>query len=339
MALVLLNKMLRHVCVRLPWQEVVSLSMQETLHHQAPDKREAADGLRESAFLDAVSPSMKAVEEVIRELAHSSVPVLLIGEKGTGKRTMAERIHLAAGREKLQFCFEPCASLVPERLSALATSAATLYLEEICELSAECQVLLPELLGRPNGNGSGSGKVRVICGSSHDVEGNVRSGAFREDLYYRLSGVCLRIPPLRQRKEDIPGLVDYFLSRYSAWYGRPIPPLSDATRQLLTGYSWPGNLPELEEATRAIVAVGNEAVVMGGLRSLLKRADHLPDGEKVSLKDAARAASREAEKELILKVLARTRWNRRRAAQELQISYKALLYKLKQIGFSEYGTT
>jgi two-component system response regulator AtoC len=212
-------------------------------------------------------------------------------------------------------------------------------LEEICELSAECQALLPELLGRLNGNGSVMGKVRVICGSSHDVEPRVRNGTFREDLYYRLSGVCLRIPPLRQRKEDIPGLVDFFLARYSASFGRPFPSLSDATRRLLTSYSWPGNLPELEEAMRAIVAVGNEAVIMDGLRSLLKRTDHLADGEKVSLKDAARAASREAEKELILKTLTRTRWNRRRAAQELQISYKALLYKLKQIGFSEYGTT
>jgi len=314
--------------------------MQETLQQKDPDQRESGEiGLREAAFLDAVSPSMRAVEEVIRELSHSSVPVLLIGEKGTGKRTMAERIHVAAGRQESQFCSESSERLIPERLNELAASPVTLYLEEICDLSAECQALLPELLGRPNGNGSSNRKVRVICGSSHDVEPRVRNGTFREDLYYRLSGVCLRIPPLRQRKEDIPGLVDFFLARYSASFARPFPSLSEATRRLLTSYSWPGNLPELEEATRAIVAVGNEAVVMDGLRSLLKRTDHLSDGEKVSLKDVARAASREAEKELILKALTRTRWNRRRAAQELQISYKALLYKLKQIGFNEYGTT
>jgi two-component system response regulator AtoC len=92
----------------------------------------------------------------------------------------------------------------------------------------------------------------------------------------------------------------------------------------------------LKEATRAIVALGDEALAMGGLRSLLRRTDQA-NGEKISLKDAARAASREAERELILQVLAKTRWNRRRAAQELQISYKALLYKLKQIGYEEYG--
>jgi len=159
-------------------------------------------------------------------------------------------------------------------------------------------------------------------------------------LYYRLSGVCLRIPPVRQRKEDIPQLITFFLTRYSESFHRPIPILSVATQHLLFDYSWTGNLRELEAVARAIVAVGDESVAMGGLRSLLTSSNnHKSNGEKVSLKDAARAASREAERELILKVLTRTRWNRRRAAQELQISYKALLYKLKQIGCEEYGAT
>jgi two-component system response regulator AtoC len=158
-------------------------------------------------------------------------------------------------------------------------------------------------------------------------------------LYYRLSGVCLRIPPLRQRKDDIAQLMGFFLQRYSEAYHRPVPVLSPATQKLFLEHSWPGNLPELEGAARAIVAVGNESVAMGGLRSMLTRGDNRTNGEKTSLKEASRAASREAERELILKVLTRTRWNRRRAAQELQISYKALLYKLKQIGYSEYGAS
>ena len=131
----------------------------------------------------------------------------------------------------------------------------------------------------------------------------------------------------------------FFLGRYSEVFHRPVPPLSAPTQQLFHDYSWPGNLRELEAAARAIVAVGDESVAMGGLRSMLMRSSNRTNGEKVSLKDASRAASREAEKELILKVLTRTRWNRRRAAQELQISYKALLYKLKQIGYGEYGAT
>jgi two-component system, NtrC family, response regulator AtoC len=167
----------------------------------------------------------------------------------------------------------------------------------------------------------------------------VRTGSFQEDLYYRLSGVCLRIPPLRQRKEDVPQLMAFFLARYAEAFRRPVPALSAPTEQLFRDHSWPGNLHELEAAARAIVAVGDESVAMGGLRSLLVRADNRQNGEKVSLKEASRAASREAEKELILKALTRTRWNRRRAAQDLQISYKALLYKLKQIGYGEYRAT
>lgn len=178
--------------------------------------------------------------------------------------------------------------------------------------------------------------LRVIGGSARALERDVRNGSFREDLYYRLSGVCLRIPPLRQRKEDIPGLTSFFLARYSEVFHRAAPQLSAPNRQLFVDYSWPGNLRELEAAARAIVAVGDESVAMGGLRSMLVRSDNAANGTRVSLKEVARAASREAEKELILKALTRTRWNRRRAAQELQISYKALLYKLKQIGYGEY---
>ena len=127
--------------------------------------------------------------------------------------------------------------------------------------------------------------------------------------------------------------------RHAAEFRRPVPHLRAETRQFFQEYGWPGNLPELADATKAIVALGNDALAMGGLRSLLARAEKSNGKEKVSLKEAAKAASREAEKELILRVLTRTRWNRRRAAEELQISYKALLYKLKQIGYGEMGAS
>ena len=166
----------------------------------------------------------------------------------------------------------------------------------------------------------------------------MKAGRLREDFYYRISGVCLRLPPLRQRREDIPQLVNFFLAKYARDFRRPVPQLSAPTQQLFQDYAWPGNIRELEDAAKAIVALGDESVAMGGLRSLLMRSDR-GNGEKISLKQASRAASREAEKELILRVLDRTRWNRRRAAQELQISYKALLYKLKQIGFRDYGAS
>jgi DNA-binding NtrC family response regulator len=283
---------------------------------------------------------MRAVEAVIRELAHSSVPVLLIGEHGAGKQSIALRIHQNSAWAPEHFQIKICRDLNVEALgSNLLPSRATLYLAEVGDLSLECQKKLLDLLSKQGTNGLARNDMRVVCGSSRDLEGDVRAGTFREDLYYRLSGVCLRIPPLRQRKEDVPHLIRFFLDRYSEAYRRPVPALSPATEKLFLEYSWPGNLRELEAAARAIVAVGDESVAMGGLRSMLTRVDVKLNGEKTSLKEASRAASREAERELILKVLNRTRWNRRRAAEELQISYKALLYKLKQIGYGEYGTS
>jgi two-component system, NtrC family, response regulator AtoC len=285
-------------------------------------------------FLDAVSPTMKGMEAVIKELAQNSVPVLLIGEPGTGKRTIAKKIYSSSVQPVGEFRILSCSSLSSTSMTSnLQLHGTTLYLDEVGDLSSECQQCLMEALSRQS---DGVKSVRVVGGSSHDLERDVRGGMFREDLYYRLSGVCLRIPPLRQRKEDIPELMSFFLARYSEVFHRAAPDLSTSTRQLFLDYSWPGNLRELEAAARAIVAVGDESVAMGGLRSMLVRSDGGTSGGRVSLKDVARAASREAEKELILKALTRTRWNRRRAAQELQISYKALLYKLKQIGYGEY---
>jgi len=291
-------------------------------------------------LLEAVSPSMRAVEGMIRELAHSTVPVLLIGERGTGRRTVARRIHQASGRDPLTFQVLASSGVAPEQIATnLARTGSTLYLDEVGDLNSACQERLLSALSPQGENGTETRDSRVICGSSRDLEPEVRNGSFREDLYYRLSGVCLRIPPLRQRREDVPHLMAYFLTRYSEAFDRPVPSLSAQTQDLFFEHTWPGNLRELEAAARAIVAVGDESVAMGGLRSMLTRPEHKGNGEKVSLKEASRAASREAEKELILKVLNRTRWNRRRAAQELQISYKALLYKLKQIGYREYGAT
>ncbi|HET9406825.1 MAG TPA: sigma 54-interacting transcriptional regulator [Candidatus Sulfotelmatobacter sp.] len=298
-----------------------------------------------ASFVEGASPSMRAVEAMIRELAHSNVPVLLLAERGTGKRATAERIHALSGRAGERFHSFVCAHAQPDALEKISGrnssefNGGTIYLDEIADLSQECQARLIKALPH-EGNGTAVGSsARLICGSSRDLESEVRAGRFREDLYYRVSGVCLRLPPLRQRREDIPVLVEYFLSKYAREFRRTAPTLSAETLQLFHDYSWPGNLKELEDAVKALVALGDESIAMGGLRSLLRRSDNGGNGARVSLKQAARAASREAERELILRVLTRTRWNRRRAAQELQISYKALLYKLKQIGCEGYGAS
>ncbi len=293
---------------------------------------------RGNGFVEAVSPNMRAVEMVIHELAHSDVPVLLMGEIGVGKRTIARQIHENSRENLERFQIFRCADLTSQHFQDLGapgnSAAGTIFLLEIADLDAPCQARLLESLSS-FGKG-GVTRSRLICGSSRDLETEVREGRVREDFYYRISGVCLRLPPLRQRKEDIPALTNFFLAKYAADFDCPIPIVSAQTQCLFNEYAWPGNIPELADAVKALVALGNESLAMRGLRAMLTKSDPTVEGSAVSLKSVARAASREAEKELILKALTRTRWNRRRAAEDLQISYKALLYKLKQIGYTEY---
>ena len=292
-------------------------------------------------WLESISAGMRTVEAVIRELSQNDVPVLVVAEHGSGKAAAAARIHVLSSRAAEPFQAYQGREASAEVLAACDGQGGTVYLQEVGDLTVAAQEELVRqigLNGKGNGNGDEQRRVpRFICGTSRELEPEVKAGKLREDLYYGISGVCLRLPPLRQRKEDIPVLRDWFLSAAARDFSRAVPVLSSETQNFFLEYNWPGNIRELKDAARAIVALGDEALAMGGLRSLLRRVDHGANGEKISLKDAARAASREAERELILQVLARTRWNRRRAAQELQISYKALLYKLKQIGYEEYG--
>ncbi len=291
-------------------------------------------------FVQGVSASMRPVEAVIRELSQSNVPVLLVAEKGAGKHATARRIHEVSPRAAQPFLSVSCSTVKPEDLDFSNAGCVlgegrggTIFFVEVAELSDESQACLTEALVQ--GTGSAASAPRFIFGSSQDLDVEVKKGRLREDFYYRISGVCLRLPPLRQRKEDIPLLMENFLKKYAGEFHRPVPELSSEMYRLFREYSWPGNLRELENAARLLVAVGDEQLAMGGLRTLLQRPSG--NGNGVSLKAASRAASHEAEKALILKVLTRTRWNRRRAAEELQISYKALLYKLKQIGYEGFG--
>lgn len=298
------------------------------------------------AFVEGVSASMRPVEAVIRELAQSDVPVLVLAEPGAGKHATAQRIHQMSRRSAQPFGWFQCLGMEPQDLEILReqegesapANAGTVYLQELADLSQECQTCLLEVLPQSPGSAAARGqRARLICGSARDLEVEVKRGRLREDLYYRISGVCLRVPPLRQRKEDIAFLMGHFLRKYARDFRRTVPDLSAETLRLFLDYAWPGNLQELEDAARVLVALGDEEAALGGLRVLLRKPEAGGNGGGVSLKAASRAASREAEKELILNTLTRTRWNRRRAAEQLQISYKALLYKLKQIGFEGYG--
>lgn len=298
----------------------------------------AGTGVLARLVFESCSASMRQVESVIRELAHAEVPVLLIGERGVGKASTAQRIHDLSVRSGGGFYELTCLGLTPDNLAVAlqdeSTSRGTVLLKDVADLSAACQVYLHNAqLNR----GKDRCSARLIFASRADLEMEVKARRLREDLYYQISAVCLRVPPLRQRKEDIPALMEHFLMRYSREYSRPIPKLSAETRRLFYEYAWPGNLRELEDAVRVLAALGDENLAMGGLRAILQKPLAERKNGGVSLKAASRAASHEAEKELILNVLTRTRWNRRLAAKQLQISYKALLYKLKQIGCEEPG--
>jgi len=286
-------------------------------------------------WIESVSAGMRTVEAMIRELSQNDVPMLVVAEHGSGKAAVAARIHSLSRRAAEPFQVYQGHEASEEMLAARDGQSGTVYLQEVGDLTATAQKELVRQIGLSVAE---QRRVpRYICGTSRELEPEVKAGKFREDLYYGVSGVCLRLPPLRQRKEDIPVLRDWFLSAAARDFSRAVPVLSPETQNFFLEYNWPGNIRELKDAARAIVGLGDETLAMGGLRSLLRRVDRGGNGEKISLKDAARAASREAEREIILQVLTRTRWNRRRAAQELQISYKALLYKLKQIGYQEYG--
>ncbi len=302
-----------------------------------------------ASFVYGNSAAMRAVERVIANLAAADVPVLIVGESGTGKRTAAYQIHQRSAANQRPFVNVACSTLGADFFSNPHNgnghngetlhahnflARGTILLEEIADLDGSLQPrLLHAILGAEREGQAG----RLICCSRKNLEQEVRNGRFREDLYYRLNGVCLRMPPLRHRKEDIPELTQFFLRKYAAQFQRPEPVLSADGMALLVEHSWPGNVRELENTARALVAMGEEEMALSALRRPARRAHRAVEG--VSLKEASRAASRQAERELILKALSKTRWNRKRAAQELQISYKALLYKLKQIGLDDYATS
>ncbi len=165
------------------------------------------------------------------------------------------------------------------------------------------------------------------------MEKEIEAGRFRRELYFRINGAILRLPPLRERREDIPALLDYFFLKHSNELKKNTPELSGDARELLDSYDWPGNIRELENVAKKIVVVGNPTLALADLRASRVTVPVTDESWRVSsLKVASRAASRRTERELIQKALEQTHWNRKRAAQDLQISYKSLLYKIKQTG-------
>lgn len=303
-------------------------------------------------FVRGVSLAIRALDRVIADVAPTDVPILLVGESGTGKEVLALEIH-----RRSRNCNEPfvkcnCSGLVPESLRlhlgngrhtdrADGVRRGTTFFDDISRLDAANQDILLQFL---SDNGSAPNGYclhdRVISSTTCNLEEEMRAGRFREELYYRINGVCLRLPSLRQRQDDVPLLLEHFLKKYAFSFERPQPRFSSATMEFLRHHSWPGNIRELENFARKFVILGDEELALSDLvvsstpntresRRSLPVKDHA--NKTRSLKAAAREASRNVERELILNSLERTHWNRKRTARELQISYKALLYKLKQL--------
>ena len=304
----------------------------------------APEGAKQ-CYLRAVSPSMYAIEHVIADIAPTDISVLLVGESGTGKDVVAFQIHLLSPRCQKPFRKLSCSSVSPEALfpemenggsRRSGGQGGTLYLDEVSDLSSAAQAQLLQALSEGELSSGEGVNERLICATSRNLEEQMRAGRFREELYFRINGVCLRLPPLRHRQEDLTGLADFFLGKYATLFERPQPALSRQALGRLHQHQWPGNIRELENSMKKLVVLGDEGMAVTDLGRLPQEILAPPNGTSgISLKEAARAASRQAERELILKVLGRTRWNRKRAALELKISYKALLYKLKQIGLDD----
>ncbi len=298
-----------------------------------------------SAFVAGCSPSIRGLNAIVREVARTNIPVLLMGESGTGKEVYGRLIHRLS-----KHCHTPlkklsCRTLEAEEFLAQLRSdlrgsderpedvVRTLFLDGIDELDLACQKVLLSLLPDGESDENVRNSARLIASTSRNLEKEMEAGRFRSELYFRINGVCLRLPPLRDRREDILPLMEHFLTKYKAELVRNLPVLSNKEREMLVGHAWPGNVRELENLARKIVVLGDAGKAIQELQEMPKpEPTHAEESRSLSLKMAARAASRQTERDLISKALERTHWNRKRAAQQLQISYKSLLYKIKQTG-------
>ena len=229
-----------------------------------------------SHFEHGLSPAMRALEQVITDIAPTDIPILLVGESGTGKEAVALEIHSRSRRCNEAFFKCNCATLNGDSLPAgffIGQNGAggkgaggTLLLDEISQLEFANQDRLLHLL--PDGDRIPPQHclgARVISATTRHLEDDMRSGRFREELYYRINGVCLRLPSLRHRGEDIPVLLAFFLKKYASLFDRQVPQVSKTGMDLLLQHSWPGNIRELENLARKLVVLGEEQLALSDL--------------------------------------------------------------------------
>jgi two-component system response regulator AtoC len=380
---------------------IASAIRQRQLSQEVASLRARLNEQSKYSTLFGNSEQMAGVCDLIERVSDTDVTVLIRGESGTGKELVAQALHARSLRKDRPFVKVNCAALPTELLESelfgfekgAFTGAiqqkpgkfefanhGTMFLDEIGDISYPLQAKLLQVLqdggfARLGGKADVQVDVRLIAATNRDLETAVASGQFREDLYFRLNVVAINLPPLRERREEIPILTEHFLSKYSVQYNKPLTTISPELSQQFQAYDWPGNVRQLENLVKRMVVLGTEA---GIARELLQPVMFSPrvtappppapresarpaavsspplvetdacvvspvasavvseDGAgSVSLKDIARSAAREAERELILRMLTRTRWNRKEAAEILGVSYKALLYKIKENGLDK----
>ncbi len=311
---------------------------------------------------------MNKIKATIEEAAKTDITVLIKGESGTGKELLAQTIHLASDRRDKPLIKVNCATipkgLLESELFGFEKGAftgahlekpgkfelanhGTILLNDIGEIDISVQAKLLQVLqdgmfSRLGGNGDVVVNTRVIATTKDLLEKTIMEGRFREDLFFRINVISITVPPLRDRREQILPLSQYYFDLYKKKYGKETSPLSATMMNAFKAYAWPGNIRELENTVKRIVLFGEESTVLetaSGKRldeedscKPDEKSSHDPSAENNSLdlKEVGRRAAEVAEKEIIQSTLQETHWNRKRAAALLRVSYKALLYKIQK---------
>lgn len=323
---------------------------------------EAARNGFDATVLFGQSEEMQRIQRTIERVASIRVPVLIRGESGSGKEILANHLHrIAPWRDK------PCVkvncaaipgSLLESELFGYDKGSFTgaynsrpgkfelahggsMVLDEIADIDPGLQAKLLQVLqdgcfSRIGDLEERRADVRIVSITNREIEGEIQRGAFREDLFYRINVVNLQVPPLRRRLEDLPILVEHFHRSYCERYDRKVPPMPPSVIERFRQHQWPGNIRELENYVRRYVILDSADSIVEELeergRGPVVSGFQLPPISEFSLKKYSKQACQQAEHYLILEALKQTRWNRKRAADLLGISYRALLYKMKEAG-------
>ena len=324
--------------------------------------RDYCEQITEDLSFLAASPQMVRIRQQILQIAPVDVPVFVCGESGVGKEVVARMIHLRSKRRNQAFVKVNCAALPGELLESELfgyeqgaftgavrakpgkfemANKGTIFLDEIAEMSTHLQAKLLHVLqdhqySRLGGRHLVETDVRVLAATNVDVQEAMKTGKFREDLYYRLNVLSINVPPLRERTTEIPLLFRHFLAKYSEKFGKSAQAPSKHLLDAAMNYPWPGNLRELENFVKRYVILEDdegslrELVEMSATRQRISPREVTNVPKEQGLKALVRGLKDEAEMEAIGDALEKTRWCRKDAAKMLGISYKALLYKMRQ---------